>query len=145
MLTLYSLYPKYMSITPELKTQGLAELEIVLQARLISLSHHFSYGKMTGLRYQEYIGTSECSSSSELCDKWLNSSEGRNSAAWEKILTNIGEEDLWVWIVPEPDLRVLVTKTSTNYLIPNSLLVKFIWDSGDFPKLKTSEFSHAQI
>lgn len=70
----------------------------------------------------------------------------RCGAASLTSLSNIGEEDLRVWIVPELDLRVPVTKTSTNYLIPHSLLVKLIWDSGDSsPKLKTSGFSRSRV
>ncbi len=69
----------------------------------------------------------------------------RSGAASLTSLSNIGEEDLRVWIVPELDLRVPVTKTSTNYLIPHSLLAKLIWDSGDSsPKLKTSRFSRSR-
>ena len=64
---------------------------MVKQVRLISLSHHLSFGEMMGLRYQEYIGTSGYSTRPELCGQWLNSSEGRNSAAGRKTLTNIGE------------------------------------------------------
>ena len=64
---------------------------MVLQARLISLSHHYSSGKMKGLRYQECIGTSGYSTCPELCGQRLNSSEGRNSATDMKTLANIGE------------------------------------------------------
>lgn len=61
------------------------------QARLISLSHHIGISSMMGLRYQEYIGTLRYSTRLKLCGQWLNSSEGRNSAAYRQILANIGE------------------------------------------------------
>ena len=68
---------------------------MVKQARLISLRHHVSaLGRcMTGLRYQEIttIGTLGYSTRPEPCGQWLNSSEGRNSAADIKTLDNIGE------------------------------------------------------
>ena len=65
------------------------------RARLISLRHHVSAfdRRMMGLRYQEIttIGTLGYSTRPEPCGQWLNSSEGRNSAADIKTLDNIGE------------------------------------------------------
>ncbi len=70
----------------------------------------------------------------------------RNGAASLTSLSNIGEEDSRVWTVPELDLRVPVTKTPTNYLIPHLLLTKLNRDSGDSsPKLKTSGFSRSRV
>ena len=68
-------------------------MKMDLQAQLISLSHHLSFGKMMGLRYQEIttIGTLEYSTRSKQCGQWLNSSEDRKCVAGIKTLTNIGE------------------------------------------------------
>ncbi len=64
----------------------------MLQAQLISISHQHSIRSvLTGLRYKEYIGTGECFTSLLLCGQWLNSAEGRNSAAGTQTFSNIGE------------------------------------------------------
>ena len=61
-----------------------------MQAQLISLSQQVE----TDYVKKEYIGTSECSTSSEPCGKCLNISKGRGSDAYIQTLLNFGDVGL---------------------------------------------------